>query len=170
MGFIGEIQYADTHFNVIRAALMRRSRIEAKKHAVHLRKLNGFLIMNLPLEIIFSIFEYLHPIDIYHLSLSSPIFQNLLNDQPTFLKNLYQSHGIPLWPLDIPYERWSDLLFGDAICDRCQKYIALPDFVHRQRICSNCFQTGFSYTYPSGMIVPKGYRQCQCIPTPLLST
>ncbi|TFK66979.1 hypothetical protein BDN72DRAFT_125657 [Pluteus cervinus] len=107
--------YADMkNFNVLRAALMRTSRIEAKKCA-QLKKLDGFL--RLPLEIIFAVFEYVHPIDMYHLSHSSLIFRDLLKDQIPLLKRIYQSHGVPLWPPKIPYNEWSNLLFGDSICD-----------------------------------------------------
>ncbi|TFK61677.1 hypothetical protein BDN72DRAFT_965035 [Pluteus cervinus] len=133
-------QYADSNFNVIRAAILRKSRVEAQK-GVQLKGLDGLL--NLPLEIIFSILEYLHPIDFYRLSLASPDFQNLLENQTLLLMGVYQSHGVPLWPPEISYAKWSALLFGDAICDRCRKFVALPDFVHRQRICSICYRDGF---------------------------
>ncbi|TFK66963.1 hypothetical protein BDN72DRAFT_843589 [Pluteus cervinus] len=149
--------YVDTTFNVVRAALMRKSRIEAKKY-VQLKKLDGFL--KLPLDIILSTLEYLHPIDIYHLSRSSFIFRDLLKDQMPLLTRIYQANGVPVWPPEISYDHWADLLFGDAICDRCQVFVALPDFVHRQRICSECFQLGFQFTHRSmgAAIVPKGFR------------
>ncbi|TFK66967.1 hypothetical protein BDN72DRAFT_899381 [Pluteus cervinus] len=154
----GALTYGPSLVDVIRAALMRKFRIEVKKF-VRLKNLDGLL--ELPLDIIFTILEYLHPIDIYHLERSSPMFQNLLKDQIPFLIRIYRCHRVPLWPVELSYDQWSDLLFGDAICDRCRKFFALPDFVHRQRICSECFQSDFIFTnYPAAAVgmVPKGNR------------
>ncbi|KAF8172647.1 hypothetical protein BJ912DRAFT_99990 [Pholiota molesta] len=95
----------------------------------------------LPIELIISIFEFLHPIDLYHaIRATKGLRSFLLNKNSTTIwKESFLNHpDIPFYPPDVSAPKWASLIFGPATCDTCDCGNCLVDYNLRKRKCHAC--------------------------------
>ncbi|TFK66973.1 hypothetical protein BDN72DRAFT_843602 [Pluteus cervinus] len=125
----------DTTFNVMKAAIMRTERVKSKSRLTF-KDLGPLL--NMPVEIFLEVIEHLHPLDLYHLSKTCNAMNDFIQRHSALWLTVWRSHSVPPPPPSFSFPRWAEFLFGPAICDVCQNYVALPDFVHLKRYCTTC--------------------------------
>ncbi|EDR01174.1 uncharacterized protein LACBIDRAFT_312439 [Laccaria bicolor S238N-H82] len=99
------------------------------------------MICTMPLDILYEIFEHLHPIDLYHISRTNRSFQDILRSpsSSSIWRAAYEKEDeIPRCPEDISELEWADLLFGKRICQQCGNGGAPPNLTFRHRLCRKC--------------------------------
>ncbi|TFK66279.1 hypothetical protein BDN72DRAFT_156122 [Pluteus cervinus] len=128
-------------FNFVKAFVMLDLRQNRR------RDVKSFpVIKDFPSEILFEIFGHLHPVDLYHLGFVSQGLRRMIRSKSSFplWRLVWQRNpDIAECPPNISYLRWADLLFGEAICESCERCIAQPDFTFMFRYCSKCFSDAF---------------------------
>ncbi|PPQ96557.1 hypothetical protein CVT26_006364 [Gymnopilus dilepis] len=136
---LDENEVQELMYNFITAFMKENLR---KSSVKIIRKDSTGAVPEFPLEIILQIIEYLHPLDLYHLTQTSKYFRLILLTRrlsgmawETALKS---ERRIPPCPPTMSPPSWVSLLFGPATCDRCLQRQAMPDFASCQRICSVC--------------------------------
>ncbi|KDR67588.1 hypothetical protein GALMADRAFT_1082608 [Galerina marginata CBS 339.88] len=98
-------------------------------------------VIEFPLELVFEIFVYLHPIDLYNLMRSSKELRSLLlsRESSPIWREVFQQHpSVPPCPSHISFPKWVSILFGPATCDKCGYPEAMMDFVFLDRLCNFC--------------------------------
>ncbi|TFK66975.1 hypothetical protein BDN72DRAFT_125578 [Pluteus cervinus] len=125
----------DTTFNVMKAAIMRTERTKSKPQVLF-RDLT--LVLKMPVDIFLEIVEYLHPLDLYHLSKVCGAMDKFIKSHDALWVTVWRLHDVPPCAPGFSFPQWAEFLFGPAICDICQLYVALPDFVHLKRYCTSC--------------------------------
>ncbi|PPR05910.1 hypothetical protein CVT26_008802 [Gymnopilus dilepis] len=148
-------------YNYISALTKERLR---KSSVKIIRKDGTGVVPEFPLEIVLQIIEYLHPLDLYHLTQTTKYFRLILLTRrlsgmawEAAFQRWYRS--IPQCPPTMSLPSWASLLFGPATCDvgicyfayfvywcscrllrlqHCLQRQAMPDFAPCQRICSVC--------------------------------
>lgn len=131
------------HFraNYMTGWIMKELRM--KKHKPHLecKQLDMKSFLLLPTDVLHGIFEWLHPVDLYHLSQSTRTLRGVVLNQ-TYRgawKSAFRLYDdLPTCPEDVSEPQWSSLLFGPDTCDICGNHGALADFAFRKRLCSAC--------------------------------
>ncbi|KAF9555877.1 hypothetical protein CPC08DRAFT_765605 [Agrocybe pediades] len=106
------------------------------------------ILFRLPIETNLVVFEHLHPIDLYHLSLVSRYYRRLLLDKRTLdvWRTSYTRHpDLPACPPGTSYPQWTFLLFGPRICTECGSQGPLADFSLRVRYCEECASHKFVF-------------------------
>ncbi|TFK69925.1 hypothetical protein BDN72DRAFT_580331 [Pluteus cervinus] len=132
----------DSTFNVVKAAMMREERMR-KRHQYQFKNLTKLLTM--PLEIILTVFDHLHPIDLYHLGMVSRSMRRFVYSWSSLWESAWEKSGMPHRPRGWTYKQWTALLFGPAVCDSCGKFVALPDYAHLKRYCTKCLGSEFTW-------------------------
>ncbi|KAF8191237.1 hypothetical protein BJ912DRAFT_1058477 [Pholiota molesta] len=82
----------------------------------------GSAVGRSPIELIISIFEFLHPIDLYHAIQTTKGLRSFLRNKnsTTLWKESFLNHpDIPFYPPGVSAPKWASLLFGPATCDTC---------------------------------------------------
>ncbi|KAK7007398.1 hypothetical protein R3P38DRAFT_3212446 [Favolaschia claudopus] len=94
----------------------------------------------MPFDIVLEVLKYLHPLDLLHVSRTDRGFRNLLHspDFDAVWRTSFATGPLPQCPNDITGWQWAHLLFGDHICQECNKNKALPDFMILKRLCTRC--------------------------------
>ena len=72
------------------------------------------------IELRTQILETLHPIDLYHITLTTRALRKLLlsRSASAIWENSFKAYSeIPFYPKDVSAPRWASLLFGPATCD-----------------------------------------------------
>ncbi len=67
-----------------------------------------------------QILETLHPIDLYHITLTTRALRELILSRSASViweKSFKAYSEIPFYPPDVSAPRWASLLFGPATCD-----------------------------------------------------
>lgn len=67
-----------------------------------------------------QIFEALHPIDLYHIILTTRALRTLLlsKSASAIWERSFRTYpDIPFYPADVSAPKWASLLFGPATCD-----------------------------------------------------
>ncbi|KAF9486154.1 hypothetical protein BDN70DRAFT_237123 [Pholiota conissans] len=138
--------------NYIKTNVLSRLRIQAK--ATRLRVSWNLEAMwdYLPNELIYSIFGFLHPIDLYHAIRATKSLRRFLLDRnsTSIWRESFLNHpDIPFYPDDVSSPKWVSMIFGPATCDVCGMDNALMDYTLRRRECSDCavITTVPSYRY-----------------------
>ncbi|KAJ7594871.1 hypothetical protein C8J56DRAFT_1161400 [Mycena floridula] len=120
-----------------------------------------------PLEMIYEIFEHLHPIDFMHLSrISKSLRETVMSPTVDLIwRNAFSRESIPDCPQEVLVSRWTYLIFGPGRCYKCGKGNACADFALRLRLCSGCMGRLLSQQaplHPQGpnllTLVPKTFR------------
>ncbi|KAJ3498537.1 hypothetical protein NLJ89_g10209 [Agrocybe chaxingu] len=129
--------------NYITACIRRGLREEARKAMQHSFPVpRPQDISHLPNELLFEIFEKLHPLDLYHLCQTSKDLRKLLLNGEAFShvwKAAYENYPtLPSCPQDVSLPKWTSLLFGPDSCDMCGAEYAMTDIAFRARYCDNC--------------------------------
>ncbi|KAF9486178.1 hypothetical protein BDN70DRAFT_870269 [Pholiota conissans] len=127
--------------NYVRNYVLANLRIEARSTRHRGEQKLDKLWDTLPNEIIISIFEILHPIDLYHAMCASKGVRRFLLDRKfTFIwRNSFINHpDIPFYPDDVSAPKWVSLMFGPATCDICGENNTLVDYPLRVRNCERC--------------------------------
>ncbi|KIM46543.1 hypothetical protein M413DRAFT_317544 [Hebeloma cylindrosporum] len=128
--------------NYVAGYILRELRIQSRKNTQAYPEL--CFIFDLPPELVFEIFEHLHPIDLYNLIRTSKGFRSLLLGPQAVAvwRETFSRHpDIPSCPPDLSLPEWASLLFGPSTCDHCGCNEAMPDFSFRMRMCNNCLST-----------------------------
>ncbi|KDR80237.1 hypothetical protein GALMADRAFT_242537 [Galerina marginata CBS 339.88] len=136
------------------ASQLRKERL-ANKNYFH----NLSIMLSLPLELVFEIFEHLHPIDLYNLIRSSKSFRNLLLNRRSspLWSTVFERHpDVPRCPPGLSFPKWVSLLFGPPTCDNCAHPEAMVDFTFFERLCNACFD---DYRYDEDSPVLDKYEK-----------
>ncbi|KAF4614830.1 hypothetical protein D9613_002720 [Agrocybe pediades] len=106
------------------------------------------VFLSLPVELQLLVLEHLHPIDLYHLSLTSKYFRSIVMDPKAtgVWTTAFQKHpDLPECPRRIAKSHWAFLLYGPGICSICNKYGALSDLAFYKQYCELCMRRNYSY-------------------------
>ncbi|EDR04454.1 uncharacterized protein LACBIDRAFT_304523 [Laccaria bicolor S238N-H82] len=126
--------------NWFAAAIKRRRRAEIK--ASRPISVDRSFVLDLPIELLLEIFQFLHPMDLYSVIRSTKRMRSILLDRRTLSiwKEVFErcSDVLPRRPLDISEPQWASMLFGPATCDYCGRKGAMIDFHFRRRFCQCC--------------------------------
>ncbi|KAF9486137.1 hypothetical protein BDN70DRAFT_926842 [Pholiota conissans] len=105
--------------NYVRSYVLSKLRIEMKSIRPRV-SWSLEALWSLPAELICSIFEFLHPIDLYHAIRASKKLRHFLLDKNTesIWKQAFHNYpDIPLYPNYVSAPKWVSLAFGPATCD-----------------------------------------------------
>ncbi|KAF9483611.1 hypothetical protein BDN70DRAFT_293051 [Pholiota conissans] len=133
--------------NYVRNSVFSNLRIEAKMTRLPMTWNLETLWDRLPAELLISIFNFLHPIDLYHAICASKVFRRFLlarNSTSIWRKSFLNHPDIPLYPKDVSAPKWSSWIFGPANCDTCGEGNCLFDYAYRYRKCDDCTASTFS--------------------------
>ncbi|KAI0312720.1 hypothetical protein OF83DRAFT_1086825 [Amylostereum chailletii] len=146
-----------------RTSMGRRPKKRAKKNAVPsqavARGKRGKLgnLPDMPLNILFDIFEHLSPGDLVRLSRTTKAFKQLLSSaayDSMWASSFQYTEGAPPRPEDMSPRGWAHLLFGGSYCNVCGKATTSKIlFTFRKRFCAKCFQT--QVVFCSSINVPE---------------
>ncbi|TFK69911.1 hypothetical protein BDN72DRAFT_839830 [Pluteus cervinus] len=95
----------------------------------------------MPLDIIFAIFDFLHPLDLYHLARTTKSLRSILTNRASMSswKNSYnQEPSMPRCPECVPELRWANILFGPSRCERCDTHCTSTYITLARRLCGFC--------------------------------
>ncbi|KAJ7572250.1 hypothetical protein C8J56DRAFT_1069025 [Mycena floridula] len=101
------------------------------------------LLRDMPIDIIVSIFERLHPIDLLHLTKANKSLREWIIS-PAFASAWTSAYSeypdIPKTPKGFSVYKWTYLLFDSAgTCFKCDsEEVVMIDFVLRARLCTDC--------------------------------
>ncbi|KAJ7599799.1 hypothetical protein C8J56DRAFT_1037406 [Mycena floridula] len=104
------------------------------------------LLLDIPIDIIVSIFERLHPIDLLHLTKANKSLRKWIIS-PAFAsawRSAYSEYpDIPKAPKGFSVYKWTYLLFDPAgTCFKCDsEEVVMIDFVLRARLCTDCLMS-----------------------------
>ncbi|KAF7361009.1 hypothetical protein MSAN_01131100 [Mycena sanguinolenta] len=95
----------------------------------------------MPIDIILEVLNFLHPLDLLHLSRTTRDFRTLLH-QPAqdAIWCVSFTAPLPMCPSNITGRRWAQLLFGPYFCEECGRGGTLPDFGILRRLCTRCLE------------------------------
>ena len=101
---------------------MKHLRIEQKAFMRSMgHAFNGLsAFTTLPCDIMFEVFQYLHPIDLYHILCTSKFLRGILQQIESrwaWRASFTHYSEVPWCPPDASYHEWAALLFGPDICD-----------------------------------------------------
>lgn len=128
--------------------VLRRWRRSIPKGAF--RPPDGYLepISSMHVDILYEIFEHLHPIDLHHISQTNRAFQALLShpnsssawnlafeNDPTLPKC---PPVTPDFPTKMCWLEWAGMLFGRLVCQDCGEGGAPPNIPFRRFQCNDC--------------------------------
>ncbi|KAF8191236.1 hypothetical protein BJ912DRAFT_1058476 [Pholiota molesta] len=133
--------------NYVRSYVLSELRIQAKSTRLEVGWDLEALWDALPVELIISIFEFLHPIDLYHaIQTTKGLRSFLLNKNSTTIwKESFLNHpDIPFYPPGVSAPKWTSLLFGPATCDTCGDGNCLVDYNLHIRKCDDCIDDFYS--------------------------
>jgi len=100
-------------------------------------------IVDMPLDILFEIFERVAPSDLLNLSRTNMMLRKTLMSKQaiTIWKAALEVWSAPECPSDFSEPRWANLLFGGNVCQMCgAKGIQRIDFGLRRRVCTSCLK------------------------------
>ncbi|KIJ94500.1 hypothetical protein K443DRAFT_683704 [Laccaria amethystina LaAM-08-1] len=113
----------------------------------------GYLgsICSIPIDILYEVLKYVHPIDLYHISQANRAFQALLSHPDSSLAWTLASENDPALPKcppvtpDFPTKmsglEWAGLLFGRLVCQDCGEGDAPANIPFRRFQCFDCPQS-----------------------------
>ncbi|EDR04345.1 uncharacterized protein LACBIDRAFT_330580 [Laccaria bicolor S238N-H82] len=114
--------------------------------------------LDLPVELLLEIFEFLHPIDLYSVVRSSKKLRAiLLNRRASAVwKEAFRDSAdvLPPCPQDVSEPQWASMLFGPATCDDCGRKGAMIDFHLQWRLCQFCMGPSELYRMPYPLFYP----------------
>ncbi|KDR85936.1 hypothetical protein GALMADRAFT_235114 [Galerina marginata CBS 339.88] len=103
-------------------------------------------LRTIPVEILFQIMEYLHPIDLLHLMKTDTMFRDFLDDSSStsvWRSSFGNYPDIPKIPSNLTGYKWADLLFNPSICEKCGASPAPLIVAIYQRLCDVCLHKEF---------------------------
>ncbi|KDR85939.1 hypothetical protein GALMADRAFT_132557 [Galerina marginata CBS 339.88] len=107
----------------------------------------------IPMEIMLEIMEYLHPIDLLHLTKTDTTFRELLKDRSStsVWRSAFGNYpDIPEIPSNLTGYKWAVLLFSPSICERCSASPAHVILTFYRRQCDDCLRKEFISTNHRG--------------------
>ncbi|KAJ2921262.1 hypothetical protein H1R20_g15831, partial [Candolleomyces eurysporus] len=133
--------------NYLRGFVLRKVRLEVKSQRLISGPIATALfgaILSLPLDVCFEILSHLHPIDLYHLSITSKSLRKLvISPALTFAwQRSFEEHRevAPPCPPGISKPQWATFLFGSTVCEDCGSVKAHLDFGLMRRLCDICWR------------------------------
>ncbi|KAJ2915541.1 hypothetical protein MD484_g4864, partial [Candolleomyces efflorescens] len=132
--------------NFLRGFILRKLRLESNEGGDRKpgEKHNLATFLELPSEIILEIFKHAHPLDLYHLSISSQWLRQSLTSRASISvwESSFENHedDIPGPPSRLKSRpaAWADFLFGPTICEICGSNWAELDLTFVQKLCFPC--------------------------------
>lgn len=105
-------------------------------------------LLSLPLDIILEVLGHTHPLDLYHMSMTSKDVRRLIASKAaSAIWNLsFSRYAVPAPPPNASGWQWARLLFAPTMCDTCKTKIGLPIYAFGIRCCDPCRQSLFSVT------------------------
>lgn len=101
-------------------------------------------VMQLPVELLFDILELAHPMDLMHLSRTSKGLRKVVlskSSEPVW-KAAYKNYDeLNNPPEDIPYPKWTAMMYDDARCDVSHCLPLISDFLETRRTVEPAFLT-----------------------------
>ena len=88
-------------------------------------------VLQLPAELLFDILELAHPMDLMHLSRTSKDLRKVglsKRSEPVWKAAYGNYDELNTPPEDIPYPRWTAMMYDDARCDVSHFLRLLSDF------------------------------------------
>ncbi|KAF8167227.1 hypothetical protein B0H34DRAFT_680927 [Crassisporium funariophilum] len=134
-------QAAKAQVNFLAVSVYRRYRKEVSCQDRKGTAANLSLISTVPLDILFEVLEYLHPIDLWNLAHTNQSFLQLLEHESSTSawKSCFDHHpDMPSIPLNVSGWRWGQLLFGVIVCEECGGTPAPADVTFYRRLCKAC--------------------------------
>ncbi|RDB27250.1 hypothetical protein Hypma_004519 [Hypsizygus marmoreus] len=116
--------------------------------------------LDLPLDLIFEIFGYLHPLDIFHISQTTKSLRNvvLVRSAQSLWKTAYKRHrDVPRCPPSMSEPAWTALIFSAMLCEECGQYRVLTDFALRTSLCDSCMDSCYMLRNPPANASPAPY-------------
>ncbi|KAG6919889.1 hypothetical protein DXG01_015597 [Tephrocybe rancida] len=124
-------------------------------------------------DVLRQILGHLHPIDLYHMSLTNKALRKaVMSGSSALWKTCFARHlDLPNCPPDMSEQDWAILLFSSFLCDECGIHNAVIDFAYRRHLCDACLtlnqvsrteqnqDTLYSETDPIWDLVPASYRK-----------
>ncbi|KAK0184588.1 hypothetical protein F5146DRAFT_230505 [Armillaria mellea] len=130
----------------------KANRTEIQVSCKRPRRRNGFLekVVESPLELMFEIFSYLHPIDLIRLSRTTKDLRSLLQrSSQSVRKNARENvKGLPPLPSYMSEPYYANLLF-DAHCQCCSQATILVQWEASVRYCKRCLENSGIFVEPS---------------------
>ncbi|KAF8156868.1 hypothetical protein B0H34DRAFT_710942 [Crassisporium funariophilum] len=138
--------------NYVTAFVMGDLRSKAK--SIPNRSSDLQIVLDLPMELIFEIFERLHPVDLYNFVRTTKGLRQMLlsrKAESIWSESFLRHPDIPACPADVSFPEWTSLLFGPNKCDDCSEAAAMPEFACRTRLCTTCLGNRFFHAthFPS---------------------
>ncbi|CAA7258565.1 unnamed protein product [Cyclocybe aegerita] len=130
----------DLRGNYVANYIFRQLKTQAKQAEPRFKDLTA-MFNKLPMELIYEIFEHLHPFDLYTMIRTTKGLRAFLLSRKAsgvWVGSFARQPSIPSCPFDLSYPKWVSLLFGPSRCDECNHRGAMIDFAIRRRLCDNC--------------------------------
>ncbi|RDB27364.1 hypothetical protein Hypma_004481 [Hypsizygus marmoreus] len=105
--------------NYTTAQLMKDER---RKQSWEKRTRDLSCLLRQPPEIVFEVFGHVHPLDLYHLARSTKALRSLVmtrNSSWLWEVVFERNPAVPPCPPELSFPRWTDLLFGPMVCEKC---------------------------------------------------
>ncbi|EDR16014.1 uncharacterized protein LACBIDRAFT_291835 [Laccaria bicolor S238N-H82] len=148
--------FTGLHSNYMTGWIMKQLRL--KKHRTHTGceqlDLNRFFM--LPTDVLYGIFGWLHPVDLYHLVQSTKTFRGVILNQTYrgVWKSAFRLYDdLPTCPEDVSEPQWSSLLFGPDTCDLVNIHV-----VHRRDMLYIVPDDPDDKLFIVWSLVPKSFR------------
>ncbi|TFK69065.1 hypothetical protein BDN72DRAFT_897607 [Pluteus cervinus] len=141
---------ANTTYNFVPAYLM----ITHRRENIHLKEDIPF-ITRLPLDVLIEVLKYVHPLDLYNISIADPSLKSIVTP---LWKDVWAE--IPDKPSTVSYVQWAGLWFGPAICEGCNKRVGQPDFTANKRYCTKCLHARVEFIYDAGIGDTSTWLSC----------
>ncbi|KAJ3507085.1 hypothetical protein NLJ89_g6501 [Agrocybe chaxingu] len=159
----------DLRGNYVANHIFRQLKTQAKRAEPRFQDL-AFMFDKLPMELIYEIFERLHPFDLYTMIQTTKGLRAFLLSRKAsgvWAGSFARHPSIPSCPFDLSYPMWVSLLFGPSRCDECNHRGAMIDFAIRRRLCDNCMQDDdnvfHQYEMPSILKSEEEYETLQTL-------
>ncbi|PPQ96994.1 hypothetical protein CVT26_006422 [Gymnopilus dilepis] len=122
--------------------LKKQYRLSCRMNRWRISHIKSFKLPDLSTDIGLIVFEFLHPIDLYHLGLTSKRTRGIILNKslcsPVWKKAYKRHPDVPAPPRSIPEPRWTQLLYGPDICMVCGRNGAKSLFSFLKRYCPTC--------------------------------
>ncbi|KAH0585238.1 hypothetical protein H2248_008482 [Termitomyces sp. 'cryptogamus'] len=114
-------------------------------------------LTDMPLELLFEVFEHLHPTDLLNLSRTTKTLRSILmkrSARSVWRSAIANVPGLPACPMDLDEPQYANLAFDDC-CHFCSAPGIQDIFWNcRVRCCKNCIEANFVSDYDLNKLIP----------------